>query len=297
MKQIYAKNMITKNKNLAWFGTEYNMNIYKGCNHGCIYCDSRSECYGIDNFDVVRAKTDCVTLIDKELSSKRKRGVIATGSMSDPYNPYEREQGLTREALNLIYRYNFGVAIATKSDLILRDLDIIEKINKKAPVIVKITITCSEDKLSNIIEPNVCSSGDRFNIIKELSDRGIYCGILMMPILPHVNDTVDNISTIVKLGVDAGADFIYPAFGVTLRGIQRVYFYQHLDRNYDGLKERYIVDYGNKYTCKSPNHKRLWEVFKSGCHRGGIEYRMGKIITAYKGDVREDKKAEQISFF
>ncbi|MGL4731392.1 MAG: radical SAM protein, partial [Clostridium sp.] len=187
MEIVKAKTIISGYvESSPWFGNNYNMNIYKGCNHGCIYCDSRSECYNIENFDMVRAKENAVDLIARELKSKRKTGVVGTGAMSDPYNPFEKSYKLTRKALELINRYGFGVSIATKSDLILRDIGLLKEIKSHSPVLVKITITTSDDSLCDKIEPNVASASKRFEVIKKLSDEGIFTGILLMPVLPFL---------------------------------------------------------------------------------------------------------------
>ena len=174
MEFIIAKEILSKIQydNSHWFGTDYNMNLYRGCCHGCIYCDSRSNCYNIIDFDRVRIKKDCIPILEKQLKSKRHSGVIQIGAMSDTYNPFEKKYEVTREALKLIDKYGFGVAIATKSDLILRDIDILKNINTHSPVIVKFSITCGDDNLSKVIEPNVCVSSKRFEGIKKLRDQG-----------------------------------------------------------------------------------------------------------------------------
>lgn len=266
----------------SWFGSNFNMNIYKGCCHGCIYCDSRSECYHVENFDEVRAKVDALSLIERELKSKRKTGVIGTGAMSDPYNPFEREFELTRGALELINRYQFGIAIATKSDMITRDVDILKAISKHSPVIVKITITTADDLLCKKIEPNVASSTDRFDTIKKLTDNGLYAGILLMPILPFINDSEENIYKIIQLADKNGAKFIFPAFGVTLRQNQRDWFYNKLDVLFPNIKEKYIKEFGNNYECRSPKSKELFKMFRYECEKRGILYKMGDIINGYK---------------
>ncbi|OOM78508.1 radical SAM superfamily protein [Clostridium puniceum] len=266
----------------AWFGNNYNMNIYKGCCHGCIYCDSRSECYRIDNFDTVRAKKDALALINKELKSKKKTGIVGTGAMSDPYNPLEKEYCLTRGALELINTHGFGVSIATKSGLVTRDIDVLKKIKNHSPVLVKITITTCDDELCKKIEPNVGPASKRFSAIKELSDNDIFTGILLMPVLPFLEDNEDNILGIVKLAYENGAKFIYPAFGVTLRQNQRDWYYKKLDENFSGIKQKYLEQFKNDYECRSPKAKELWQVFKKECNKFGILYKMKDIITAYK---------------
>lgn len=282
MEYIPAKTIITRVKDTSWFGLDYNMNIYKGCSHGCIYCDSRSECYHIENFDKVRAKENALELIRNELRRKVKTGVIGTGAMSDPYNPFEKEQKLTRHALELINAYNFGVAIATKSDLIVRDIDILKDIKEHSPVLTKITVTTADDVLCKKIEPNVAPSSKRFEAMSKLSDNGIFTGVLLMPVLPFLEDNKENIERIVSLAAESGAKFIYPAFGVTLRQNQREWFYEKLDEQFPGMKEKYIKRYGTYYQCGSPRAKELWHIFTAACDEKGLHYRMKDIVRAYR---------------
>jgi DNA repair photolyase len=283
MKFIPAKTIISGySSNNSWFGNNYNMNIYKGCCHGCIYCDSRSECYHVENFDEVRAKENALVIIERELKSKRKTGVIGTGAMSDPYNPLEKEFELTRGALELINRYRFGISIDTKSDLISRDIDILKAISLHSPVLIKMTITTADDFLCKKIEPNVAKSSKRFETIKELSDQGVFTGILLMPVLPFLEDNEENVSNIIKLAHESGARFIYPAFGVTLRQNQREWYYRKLDEHFPAIKKKYIEQYGNSYECRSPKSKELWRLFQGECDRRGIFYKMDDIIRGYK---------------
>jgi len=294
MEFVSAKTIISSYAdNNHWFGHNYNMNIYKGCCHGCIYCDSRSECYRIDNFDIVRAKKDALALINKELKSKKRTGVIGTGAMSDPYNPLEKEYSLTRGALELINMHGFGVSIATKSSLITRDIDILKKIKSHSPVLVKITVTTCDDELCTKIEPNVVAASKRFSAIKELSDNGIFTGILLMPVLPFLEDNEENITGIVKLAHENGAKFIYPAFGVTLRQNQRDWYYKKLDENFSGIKQKYLQQFKNDYECRSPKAKELWKIFKRECDRFEILYKMNDIIQEYK----KEYGGNQLSLF
>ena len=294
MQYISAKTIVSSYaENNHWFGNNYNMNIYKGCCHGCIYCDSRSECYGVNDFDTVRAKENALSLIDKELKSKRRTGVIGTGAMSDPYNPFERELCLTRQALELIDTHGFGVSIITKSDLITRDIDILQRIKEHSPVLCKITITASDDELCRKIEPNVSVSSERFSAVKKLTDAGIFTGVLLMPVLPFIADNEENVHQLVRLANESGARFIFPAFGVTLRANQRDYFYKKLDELFPSLKQKYIAQYGNSYECHSPNARKLYKLFSDECKRYGILYKMSDIITGYKSAY----ESGQMSFF
>jgi DNA repair photolyase len=280
-------------ENNSWFGNNYNMNIYKGCCHGCIYCDSRSECYHVENFDEVRAKEDALAIIERELRSKRKKGVIGTGAMSDPYNPFEKEYQLTRGALFLINKYSFGISIATKSDLVARDIDILREIREHSPVLVKITVTTCDDELCGKLEPNAPASSKRFAAIKQLADNGIPTGVLLMPVLPFIEDNEDNIKGIVRLAAENGASFIYPGFGVTLRQNQREWYYNKLDEHFPGLKQKYIKQYGSAYSCNSPKAEQLWQVFRQECDNHGLLYKMEDIIKSYK----EGYGVTQLSLF
>ncbi len=283
MNFVPAKTIISGYaQNNMWFGCNYNMNIYKGCCHGCIYCDSRSECYCVENFDEVRAKENALAIIERELKSKRKKGVVGTGAMSDPYNPLEKEYKLTRGALELINRYGFGVAIATKSDLVLRDIDVLKEISKHSPVLVKITITTADDALCRKIEPHAALSSQRFEAIRKLSEAGINPCVLLMPVLPFIEDNEENIRQIVGLAHENGARFIFPAFGVTLRQNQREWFFARLDELFPSVKTKYIESFGNAYECHSPKSKELWKLFQCECMKAGIIYKMEEIIRAYK---------------
>jgi DNA repair photolyase len=293
MQYIPAKTIIIKTKKPgAWFGAEYNMNIYRGCAHGCIYCDSRSDCYRNPDFDTVKAKEDALRIIRDELSRRAGRGVIATGAMSDPYNPFEREMRLTGSALELFNAFRAGVAIDTKGTLVTRDTDVLRDIMSHSPVIVKMTITTCDDDLARKIEPGAASPTERFGALRELSDAGVFCGVLMMPILPFISDTEENISGILRQAKEAGARFVYPSFGMTLRSGNREYYYQKLDEHFPQIKQKYIGAYGDRYICISRKAKKLWHVFSGLCEEYGLLYKMKDITRAYKNGYI----SEQLSF-
>ena len=293
MEFVKAKIILTKVKDGSeWYGVDYNMNLYRGCSHGCIYCDSRSDCYHIDNFDIVKGKEDMLHILENELSKKRLKGVIGIGAMSDTYNPMEIKYQQTRGALQLISKYGFGVSIDTKSDLILRDIDLLKEINSKNNVIVKFTITTPDDNLSKIIEPNVCESSKRFEAIKKLSDNGIFAGIMMNPVLPFLTDKEEDIKKLVKLANEYGVKFIHTYMGMTLRENQRAYYFEKLDAKFPKLKDKYIKTYGDRYNCLARNYKQLYKVFTDECDMYGILYKMSDIIKAYK---KESVSDEQIS--
>ena len=278
----------------AWFGIDYNMNLYKGCCHGCIYCDSRSDCYGIDHFDTVRAKANALRIVRDDLRGKVHTGVVGTGAMSDPYNPFEQRESLTRNALMLLEAYGFGVAIATKSPLITRDIDLLQSINAVSPVLCKITITTCDDALAQKIEPHVAVSSERFAAVEQLARAGIFTGLLLMPVLPFLEDTPENILGIVQRAQAAGARFIYPAFGMTLRENQRAHYLRALEQLFPEQKlvQRYVQRYGTKYECRSPKARELWHIFVGVCDKAGILYKMQDIICGYK----QGKQAQQLSF-
>lgn len=291
MEFISAKTILTKVKyGSGWYGIDYNMNLYRGCPHRCIYCDSRSNCYHVDNFDIVRGKQNALYILEQELSKKKEKGVIGIGSMSDTYNPLENQYNQTRAALKLISKYDFGVSIDTKSDLILRDIDLLKEINAKNNVIVKFTITTPNDELSKIIEPNVCVSSKRLQAIKKLSDNGIFVGIVMNPILPFITDHEEDIKKLVRLAYENGAKFIHTFMGITLRENQRDYYFNKLDEHFIGLKEKYIKYYGDSYNCVVLNVKRLYKVFIDECNKYRILYNMNDIIKAYKKEIKRNKQ-------
>lgn len=294
MQTFPAKTIVTNTKNGAgWFGAQYNMNIYRGCSHGCIYCDSRSECYRTDDFDVVRAKENALHIIRDDLRRKVRPGVVATGSMSDPYNPFEREQQLTRHALELIAAYGFGAAVLTKSDLICRDIDVLREIRRNAPVLCKLTVTTADDALAQKIEPHVSPPAARFDALARLADAGLPTCILLMPVLPWITDSEENLLTIVRRAREAGVMGVYPALGLTMRDRQRAHFYAALDREFPGLKEKYIAKYGTRYQCGSPNARALWKTFTAACDQAGIFYQMRDITRRYQ----RGYGSSQLSFF
>lgn len=273
-KEIEAKTLLSNNKSpMGWFGTHYLFNIYRGCEHHCIYCDSRSLCYRIDNFDELIVKKNAPELLNKELKRKRKKGTIGTGAMSDPYTKSEKDYLLTRKCLEVISDCNYPVHITTKSNLILRDLDILQEINKTYAS-TAITITTSDDHLARIIEPSAPSSAERFKALGILSTLGICTSITMMPILPFLEDTEKNILDIVNKADYYGVKHIVPWIGMSLRDRQRDYYYKALDKNFPGLRAKYEKRYGDRYTCSSPNAKKLYSILSKACSKYNISMKM-----------------------
>ncbi len=286
MEYIKVKTILSKAKNpYSWFGVDFNANIYRGCSHGCIYCDSRSSCYGDDNFDKVKPKENTLEILEKEMSRKRVKGIIGTGGMSDPYNPLEKQLKLTNGLLQLANKYHYGIVITTKSASVLDDVYELLRITTHSPVVVIFTITTFDDELCKKLEPNVSPTSERLKAIEVLSKFGITTGVLIMPILPFINDTEDNIRNIVDAVAKAGAKFVYPSFGVTLRDNQRDYYYHQLDQLFPDVKPKYQKYYGYKYGCKSFNRK-LFPVFVEACKSNRLVYTMKDAIEIYKPTIK-----------
>lgn len=265
MHYITAKSLLTANGG---------MNVYRGCQHGCIYCDSRSTCYHIDHaFEDIAVKQNAPVLLEGILRRKRRKCMIGTGSMSDPYMPLENELKMTRRCLEIIESHGFGATVITKSDLILRDVDLIQRINSKAKFVVQMTLTTADDALSRQIEPNVCTSRRRYEVLKEFQRLQVPTVVWLTPILPFINDTRDNICQILEWCADASVQgIICPAFGLTLREGNREYFYASLDRIFAGkkLRERYIDSFGLSYNIPSSDNRSLMAMFTEFCRRHNI---------------------------
>ena len=251
------------------------MNIYRGCTHGCIYCDSRSKCYQFTHpFEDIEVKQNAPELLEKALRSKRKKCMIGTGAMSDPYMHCEEQLRLTRKCLEIIRKYEFGAAIQTKSDRILQDIDLLDDINKTAKCVVQMTLTTYDDDLCKILEPNVCNTKRRIEVLEIMKERGIPTIVWLTPILPYINDTEENVLAILKecarVGVKGIIDF---GMGLTLRDGDREYFYEALDKYFPGLKMKYIHRYGNSYEVPSPNSRELMGLLRSFCREHGMMYK------------------------
>lgn len=248
------------------------MNIYRGCTHGCIYCDSRSACYQFTHpFEDIEVKKNAPVLLEQALRSKRSKCMIGTGSMSDPYMHCETELRMTRKCLEIIEKHGFGLAIQTKSDRILEDIDLLDSINRKAKCVVQITLTTYDEKLCSILEPNVCNTQKRIGVLEEMQKRGIPTVVWLSPILPFINDTEENITRILEECVRTGVKgIICFGMGVTLREGDREFFYEALDKHFPGMKERYINTYGNAYEVTSPDNARLMNIFRKTCKDNGI---------------------------
>lgn len=251
---------------------ENGMNVYRGCSHGCVYCDSRSRCYQFTHpFDDIEVKENAPELLEQILRSKRKKGMIGTGSMCDPYQPVERTLKLTRRCLEVIDRFGFGAAVLTKSDLVLRDLDLLAVINEKAKSVVQLSLTIADEDLSRKLEPNVCTSKRRYEVLKEFQRKGIPTVVWMTPILPFLTDTKENLDTILDWCIDAGVrGIICWNIGMTLRDGDREYYYDALDRYFPGLSRKYRKIYGNSYEVISDQNDTLLPYFHERCADNGI---------------------------
>ena len=289
MHYVKAKGLLSNNNG---------MNIYRGCEHGCIYCDSRSRCYNMNHaFEDIEVKINAPELLEQALKHKRKRCMIGTGSMSDPYMPLEKELKLTRKCLEIIDKYNFGFTLITKSDLVLRDLDLLKKINEKTKCVVQMTITTFDDELCRIIEPNVCVTSRRIEVLKILHENNIPTIVWMTPILPFINDNEENVMNILKACKKAGVYGIMTfGIGLTLREGDREYYYEKLDSYFPGLKNRYIRKYGNSYELKVPDEERLYKLLTSYCTANNIEYRPDRLFK-YLYTFKDKICGEEVSLF
>lgn len=274
-REIQAKVLLSSTSHPdLFFGCRYNMNLYRGCSHGCIYCDSRSECYQIDHFDEeVLVKANAIELLRDELSRKRIKGPISLGSMNDPYMPLEGKLNLTGCALAVIAEFGFPVHLITKSALVLKDLDTLRQI-ARTYASVSFTITTTDDALAAKIEPGASRPSERLQAMHVLAENGIQTGTTMMPILPFIEDNEENLAAIVEHTAAAGGSYLIPWLGMSMRDRQRAYYYARLDELFPGLREQYERTYGNQYECNSPRSNELWPFFEDCCQRHGIATRL-----------------------
>ncbi|MCM1988811.1 SPL family radical SAM protein [Oceanirhabdus seepicola] len=274
------------------------MNIYRGCTHGCIYCDSRSRCYNMSHdFEDIEVKSNALILLEEALKRKRKKCMIGTGAMSDPYIHLEEQLMHTRKALEIIDKYGFGLSIQTKSNRILRDLDLLKSINEKAKCVVQMTLTTYDEGTCKIIEPNVSSTKERFEVLKVMRDNKIPTVVWLDPILPFINDTEENLRGILDYCIEAKVyGILCFNMGLTLRAGNREYFYAKLDKHFPGLKEKYHKKYGYSYEIISDNNKALMDIFKYTCKENGIVFNVNEIFK-YMHTFEAKEKVEQLSFF
>lgn len=274
------------------------MNIYRGCTHGCIYCDARSNCYQMNHlFEDIEVKKNAPELLEQALKRKRKKCMIGTGAMSDPYIHLEEERMLTRRCLEIIHEYGFGLAIQTKSARILRDIDLLDAINKKSKCVVQMTLTTYDDELCKKIEPAVSTTKERFEALMKLKEYGIPTVVWLCPLLPYINDTEENVLGILEYcrKADVKAVLCF-GIGVTLRDGNREFFYSKLERYFPGLKERYIKEFGNSYELHSKNHGKIMNVAKEFCERNGILFGVEEVFE-YLRTYEEKEEYRQMSLF
>ena len=274
------------------------MNIYRGCSHGCIYCDARSTCYQMKHaFEDIEVKINAPKLLEDALRRKRKKCMIGTGAMCDPYLHMEKELKLTRRCLELIDTYGFGVAIQTKSDMILRDMDLLQSINNKTKTVVQMTLTTADESLCKIVEPAVCTTKRRFEVLCEMKEAGIPTVVWMSPLLPFINDTEENLMGILDYCRKAGVyGIITFGMGLTLRDGDRQYFYKCLDRHFPGLKQKYIEVYKDAYEIPSLKSRQLYQLFQKTCKQYGIISNTNSIFT-YMNTFEDKGVGEQLSLF
>ncbi len=274
------------------------MNLYRGCTHGCIYCDSRSLCYNMEHdFEDVEVKRNAPELLEDALRRKRKKCMIGTGAMCDPYLPLEKTERLMRRCMELIDAYGLGFTVQTKSDLVLRDLDLLKRINAKTKCVVQMTLTTFDEALCRILEPNVCTTERRAQVLNILRDEGIPTVVWLSPILPFINDTEENLHGILGYCFEANVKGILCfSIGVTLRDGDREYFYKKLDAHFPGMKDRYMRAFGSSYECNSPNNDALMRIFHAECGARGVLHEV-EAVFGYLHEFEEKKAEEQIKWF
>ena len=285
---IESKSILSKIRQTdTLFGINYSMNLYRGCQHGCVYCDTRSDCYQVGDISNIRVKKNAIDLLKKELTAKHIKGTIGTGSMNDPYMPLEAKLEITRQALQVIAQKHFPVHIITKGKLVTRDIDILKEIHKTYCA-VSLTITTADDNLAKKIEPYASKSSERFATIETLALQGIYCGVTLMPLLPGINDNWQNIENIIRKAVDSGASYIIPMLGVTLRKGSRDYLFKAFDKDFPGMKQTYEKQFGENYMCYGPDYKVLYQKCSDLC---------AKLDISTKMNFYEGEKDQQLSLF
>lgn len=275
------------------------MNLYRGCTHGCIYCDSRSKIYNMNHdFEDIEVKQNSLELLKKALKSKKEKCMIGTGSMTDPYIPLESKLEFVRNSLKLIYRYGFGFTCITKSDLILRDLDLLKKINEKAKTVVQISLTTADEDLCRKIEPNVCTTKRRVEVLKKLNEANIPTVVWLTPFLPYINDTEENISELLDYCIETNVKgIICFNIGLTLRDGNRQYFYKKLDESFPGLKNRYIEKYGSSYVLESENNKELMDLFYKRTAKNNILNKPDDVFSYLRDFPNKDKSRQSTFIF
>ncbi len=286
-----------KVKSKAILSSKGNMNLYRGCTHGCIYCDSRSLCYNMNHqFEDIEVKENALELLEDTLKRKRKKSMIFTGAMSDPYIPLEKDLLMTRGALEIVLKYGFGISLLTKSDLILRDLDLIKKINEKSKCVVQMTLTSSDDNLSKIIEPNVCTTSRRVEVLKILNQNKIPTIVWLGPILPYILDTEENINNLIDMMIAAKVKgVLYFGIGMTLRSGNREYYYKNLDKYFPNLKQTYINQYKDNYEVMSPNSYFLKSLLDRRLEKHNIMHNINEIFKYL--ETYENKEYVQLTLF
>lgn len=272
------------------------MNLYRGCTHGCIYCDSRSHCYRMEHdFEDIEVKENAIELLEDALKRKRSRCILGMGSMTDPYIPLEEQIGNVRKALLLANQYGFGITLQTKSSRVLRDIDLLRAINERSKCVVQMTLTTHDEALCRKLEPNVSTTRERVEALQQLHRAGIPTVVWLSPILPFINDTAENIEGILSDCADAGVyGVICFGMGLTLREGNREYFYRQLDRLFPGMKEKYRRTYGLQYHAASPKHEQLMTLFHNICEKSGIVHSNEQIF-AYLRTYEE--RQSQLSLF
>lgn len=283
--QSNATQIITPCKDSSrWFGIDFQANLYRGCTHGCIYCEFRNTIGPDEAFEQITHRPNTLEVLEKELASKNPHSIVELGAFSDPYNESEPVVKLTHQALELIDKYQLGVALTTKSDRILQDVSLLKRIATHSPVVIMVSITTMNDQVSCKLEPNVSKTSERFRILSKLSQEGLLCGLRMSPIIPYINDNEENILGIIRTGKAAGVKFIYPAFGMTLQGLQRKYFYEMIEKEFPGLRNIYMDNFKSHNSYVSQHAPKLKKAFVIECKKQKILYGMKDIVQLIRPD-------------
>ena len=268
VKEIIARGYINPSK---LPGSDYVINPYVGCPHRCMYCYAEFM-KRFSNHDEPWG-----TFVDVKIRSTSTRPINLAGknvflsSVTDCYNPLEEKYELTRKLLQQLRYSGAAITILTKSALVLRDLDLLKKINGSTKAVVQMTLTTFDEGLCRKLEPNVSTTRERFEALKIFREEGIPTVVWLCPLLPFINDTGENLAGILDYCAQAGVKgIICFGMGLTLRDGNREYFYRQLDRLFPGMKERYIRTYGNRYELPSPREKELTEQFTAFCREHSI---------------------------
>lgn len=274
------------------------LNVYRGCSFQCIYCDARSTCHRMDHeFGDIEVKAHAVDMLEYALKKKRTRSMIHVGSLSEPYLPIEEELQILRRCLNQIERFDFGLTLHTNSKLVLRDIDILDKINRKTKCIVVVRLCTYDETLAAKLEPNTSSSKDRFFVMQELKKRNIPVIVNVSPILPYLNDSVENMKGILSYCVEAGVyGILTDKMCPVLREGNKERFMEQLYKNFPQVYDRYEEELAGEKVLKSGNYAELTKLIQTTCEANGIQYDKEELLR-YTREYKNKTIGTQLSLF